>query len=382
MSPVYSRTKPFLASVKERYTLSKEGSEKFTHHVVLDIKGSGIDYVVGDSVGIYPAHDATLVQATLDALQAQGSEEVLDKNTGNKVSLREFLSKKANLTEINRKIVMEIAERQPQLDKKAQLNLLLQETHKVELKAHLKERELWDFLLEHAEVRFTPEEIINFIQPMLPRFYSIASSKQASGEEIHLTVSYVKYISNQHQRFGVCSHYLCDLIPLYQPLVPLYIQPHHGFTLPPQSDAAMIMVGAGTGIAPYRAFMQERLFKGDTGKNWLFFGEWNRAYDYFYEDFWVELEKLDKLKVSLAFSRDQEHKIYVQDRLLENAQEVFQWLEKGAYFYVCGDAHHMAKDVDAALHQIIQEQGDQSETEAKAYIKNLRATNRYLRDIY
>ncbi len=382
MPSIYTKTNPFLATIKERYPLCKPGSSKYTHHVVLDLKGSEIAHEVGDSIAIFPEHDPILVQRTLKALGMTGAEIILDKHTGESVSLQIFLTKLANITDINRKLLQETALRQNNPKKKEHLQFLIGEENKDALKEYLSKRELWDFLEENNEVVFTPEEISLLIQPMLPRFYSIASSMEAVGEEVHLTVSYVKYTSHNQLRLGVCSHYLCDLAPLNQAVIPVYIQSHRGFTLPTNSSSALIMIGPGTGIAPYRGFMQERMVKGATGKNWLFFGECNRAYDYFYEEFWEKLKAEGKLNIDLAFSRDQEHKIYVQHRMLEQSEKLFQWLEAGAYLFVCGDAHRMAKDVDAVLHQIIQEQGRMDEQAVKAYVKRLRAEKRYLRDVY
>ncbi len=378
----YNKTNPFLASIKNRYRLSKQGSDKFTHHVALDLSGSDITYRVGDSIAIFPVHDSLLVQRTLNAFHATGTEVVTDKHTGELIPLRTYLTKKGNITDINRKLFTEVAQRQTNKGKKAHLEFLLAEENKDALKEFMKNRELWDFLHDNAEVHFAVEELPHFLQPMLPRFYSIASSMKAVGHEVDLTVSYVKYTTNNHIRLGVCSHFLCDLMPLHQPVVPVYIQPHHGFTLPEDPAANIIMIGPGTGIAPYRAFMQERLVLNFTGHNWLFFGEWNREYDYFYEDFWADLQKQKKIRVDLAFSRDQGHKIYVQHRMLEQAEDLFKWLEKGAYIFVCGDAHRMAKDVETTLHRIIQEQGKMDELAARAYVKRLRAEKRYLRDVY
>jgi sulfite reductase (NADPH) flavoprotein alpha-component len=172
------------------------------------------------------------------------------------------------------------------------------------------------------------------------------------------------------------------LAPLKEAVVPIYIQPSHGFTLPEDPRTPIIMIGPGTGIAPFRAFMQERMTSQSEGKNWLFFGEWNRAYDYFYEDEWASWEALGGLKMDLAFSRDQEHKVYVQHRMLEQAKELYSWLNNGAVIYVCGDAHRMAKDVDATLLRIVQEQGNMDEAGAKAYMKQLKSAKRYLRDVY
>lgn len=381
-SAIYNRQHPFLASIKERYSLCKPGSFKRTHHVVLDIKGSGITYQVGDTLGIYASHDPKLVERTLLALKATGNEEVVDRHTDQVYSLREFLRRKANISDVHRKLIHELANRQTNAAKKAALAKLLDADNKDGLKAYAGLREVWDVLEEHHEVYFTPMEFAQIISPVFPRFYSIASSMDAVGEEIHLTVSYVRYDSLGHERLGVCSHYLCDLSPLHEAMIPLYVHPHHGFTLPADPNASIIMVGPGTGIAPYRGFMQQRMVTGALGRNWLFFGECNRAYDYFYEDFWMELQRKGKLRVDVAFSRDQPEKIYVQHRMFEHAQEIFAWLEAGAYFYVCGDLHHMAKDVEAALCQILQLEGKMDEASAMQYIKNLRASKRYLRDVY
>lgn len=377
----YDKNHPFLAAVKERYSLCKPGSKKMTHHIVLDLSKSGLTYHVGDSIAIYPIHDHALVQQTLNAVGARGDESVTDR-LGAVHTLRDFLSKKANITEVNRKIVQELAERQTNSEKKARLEYLLADGNRDALKEYQKNHEVWDALEDNSEVRFNIDEFVSMLQPMLPRFYSIASSMKVVGEEVHLTVSYVKYTSNGHLRLGVCSHYLCDMAPMNLSTVPVYIQPHHGFTLPDNSEADLILIGPGTGVAPYRAFLQERTAKGSKGRNWLFFGEWNRAYDYFYEEYWQELIAQGLLKVDTAFSRDQAHKIYVQHRMLEKAGELWQWIQNGAYIFVCGDAHRMAKDVEATLHQIIKEQGGLDDASTKAFIKQLRTDKRYLKDVY
>lgn len=378
----YNKQNPFIASIKDRYPLSKLGSQKHTHHVVLDISNSDMTYNVGDSVAVLPLQDAHLVQLTLNAMHANGDEMVIEKHTGQSFHLRDFLSRRASITDFSRKLISEIKDRQTNSAKKEHLAFLLDEANKDAFKEFQINHELWDLLKEHSEVRFDIQELCHLLMPMMPRFYSIASSMTSVGNEIHLTVSYVRYVSNGHLRLGVCSHYLCDMASLHQPNTPIYIQPHHGFTLPEDPKAALIMVGPGTGIAPYRAFIQERVAKQAPGKNWLFFGEWTRTHDYFYEDFWEGLRKEGKLQVDLAFSRDQEHKIYVQHRMLEKGAELYKWLQEGAYFFVCGDAHRMAKDVDATLHRIVQEQGNMDEAAAKAFVKRLRTEKRYLRDVY
>jgi sulfite reductase (NADPH) flavoprotein alpha-component len=337
---------------------------------------------VGDSIGIYPTHDAGLVKNTLQSMKATGNEIVSEKHTGKSFTLEEFLTHKANITSISRKLLSEIAARQTNSQKKERLLALFNENDKESLKEYLANHEIWDALLENEEAVFTYQELCNMLMPLLPRFYSIASSMKVVGEEVHLTVADLNYVTNTHLRRGVCTYYLCELAPMHVPIIPVYIQPHHGFTLPENPEADIIMIGPGTGIAPYRAFMQEREAMNATGKNWLFFGEWHRDQNYFYEEYWKHLTAQGKFFIDTAFSRDQMHKIYVWHRMFEHAAEIFEWLQKGAYIYVCGDAHRMAKDVDATIHTIVQEQGGMDEQAAKNYVKQLKAANRYLRDVY
>lgn len=355
----YDRLNPYFSLVKERYLLTKPGSQKYTQHIVLDLAGSGITYQVGDSVGIIPVNNQEIVDKTLQVMKASGEEDITDKRGGKIWKLKEFLTQKANLSLVSKKFYNDVVQ------------------NKIEgsaLKKYLGEREVWDFLQEH-HVNLPPNEICQYMMPLLPRLYSIASSQQISKDEIHLTVALVNYITNEQQRKGVCTHYLCNMA---EENVPIYIQQHNGFTLPEDPDAPIIMIGPGTGIAPYRAFMQERIASGANGKNWLFFGECNRKFDFFYEDYWLELQNAEKLSLDLAFSRDQEQKVYVQHRMLEKSQELYDWLENGAYLYVCGDAERMAKDVESTLHQIIESQGH----DPKAYVKQLRQEKRYLKDVY
>lgn len=227
---IYNKNHPFFASIKERYALCKPGSQKDTQHVVLDLKGSGISYRVGDSIGILPVNDPEIIQLTLKALQATGSECI--QHLGVNWSLKEFLEKKANITEVSRKIAHEVCKRQSNVQKREQLEFLLKEENKEAFKSHLAAHELWDFLHDHHEVSFELQELCNLLMPLLPRFYSIASSPIIFKEEIHLTVALLKYETRGFSRRGVCTHYLCEVAPLHQPLVPVYIQPHHDFTLP------------------------------------------------------------------------------------------------------------------------------------------------------
>lgn len=375
---MYDRHNPYLASLKEIYRLNGQGSCKETYHVVLN---ATIPYQVGDSVAILPSHDPHVVKKTLQALKATGNEIIEDKRTKQTRSLLEHLTSKANITKIHSSLLTEVANRCTNDEKRKWLQELVSGAHHDSLNAYIHSYELWDFLQEHSEVTFTAQEIADLLPPLLPRFYSISSSPYFCKDEIHLTVAMTDFISRGIQRHGVGTHYLCRLATPGKNNVPLYVQSSSGFTLP-SPDAPIIMVGPGTGIAPFRAFMQERVAKNAKGKSWLFFGERNESCDFFYKDFWKELELTGNFRLDCAFSRDQENKVYVQHKMLENAKDLFLWLQEGAYVYVCGDAHRMAKDVDHTLALIIKEQGGFSDEETKSYIKSLKKNKRYLRDVY
>lgn len=378
----YDKTNPYLASLTERYSLCRSGSKKNTYHLILDLKGSGIQYEVGDSIAIFPTYETEIVSRLIKRLGASGAEPIIDKQSGATYSLHDYLAKKANLGDVSRKLIGEIAKRQTNLQKKEQLEFLISEGQKEALKNFQATHEVWDTLEENFEVVFSPQELCQLLQPLLPRFYSIASSMASVGEEVHLTVAEVVYETNSQQRRGVCTHFLCNTAPLHERSIPIYIQSSHGFAPPSQGEAAAVMIGPGTGVAPFRAFMQEREAKGAEGKNWLFFGEWHRDHHFYYEMEWERHIQAGRLRVDTAFSRDQEHKVYVQHRMLENGAELFALMETGGHFYVCGDAQKMAKDVDAALHQIVEKHAVCSPQAAKDYIKQLKSAKRYLRDVY
>jgi sulfite reductase (NADPH) flavoprotein alpha-component len=213
--------------------------------------------------------------------------------------------------------------------------------------------------------------------------YSIASSKKYVGDELHLTVARVRYTIDGREKRGICSHFLCDLAAENVPTVPVYLQQTRDFRLPIDDKVPIIMIGPGTGVAPFRAFMQERISKNaHSGKNWLFFGERNRATDFFYEEYWTELVSSGILRLDTAFSRDQQEKVYVQNRMWDAKEEFWKWLQDGAIIYVCGDASHMAKDVDLCLHKIVESEGKLDATGARDYVKVLRHEKRYIRDVY
>ncbi len=383
MKQQYNRQNPFPASIKDRYHLSKPGSEKNTRHLVLDLGGSGLSYEPGDSIGVFPVHSDELVSRTLNAMKATGNEFVQLKTTGELIKFSDFLTKSANISDISPKLLREVFGRQPEGEKKHLLELLLQEDQRESLKKYLAKHEVWDFLLFNEEVNFTPQELTDLLMPLLPRFYSISSSQNYVGNEVHLTIAPLEYESGGHRRLGVCTHYLCSRVETGDPVVPVFIQSSHAFRLPEDPNIPMIMVGPGTGVAPFRAFMQERvLHQGSKGKHWLFFGERHRAYNFFYEEEWPLFAENGHLRLALAFSRDQDEKVYVQDKIRKHGEELFSWLEAGAYFYVCGDAQNMAKDVEVALHDIVAEYGLRNAAEAKEYVRQMRREKRYLRDVY
>jgi sulfite reductase (NADPH) flavoprotein alpha-component len=376
------KTNPFQATLKERFLLTKSSSTKKTYHVTLDLKNSEISFNGGDSIGIFAQNDPLLVQYLLDAMKAKGDEIIQDPKSLKPLSIRDFLMFKANLSRLSSSFLKLIYEYETVHDKKNQLSHLLQSENKPILSEYLATHDPLDLLKEYSEVKAPLQELCIQFGPLLPRFYSVASSLKMSPGEVDLTVALFTFTHGGEQRFGVASHFLCHLAEPHHTPVPIYVQPAHGFTLPSDPHTPIIMIGPGTGVAPFRAFLQERICQGASGKNWLFFGERNRASDFFYEEFFLSLQAEQKLRLDLAFSRDQQEKIYVQHRLYENKADVWAWIEEGASLFVCGDAHRMAKDVEAMLRKIIQEEGNLNEEGAKAYLKNLRSQKRYLLDVY
>ena len=380
----YSKTYPFLASLKKRVRLTGPNSSKKTQHLVLDLNGSGISYSVGDSIGVFPENSSEIVNLVLQALKYDGTESITDHRTGDVLSIQQFLSQRTNLSTVTKKLLGAIVDAYPDpaSPKCDTLNQLLQPDQRPALKAHLAEYHVWDFLAEHPEANLSPEAVCQCLQPLLPRLYSIASSQKVVGDEVHLTVAEIEYESNGHRRHGTTTHWLCNIVPLNKQNVPIFIQPAHGFCLPSDHSTPLIMVGSGTGIAPFRAFMQERTCVDAAGPHWLFFGERTRENEYLYRDYWETLVKNKQLRIDTAFSRNQEQKIYVQHKMLEHGEELWHWLENGAHFYVCGDASQMAKDVDMALQHIVGLYGDLDVPATKAYLKTLRADGRYQKDVY
>jgi len=304
----FDKKNPFLAKITDRRVLNKQGSKKCTVHLTLDISGSGIQYKAGDSVAVFPENSHHIVKETLNAVGLSGEEVIQDSRTGETYLLEVFIRTKANLSRVTKKWLKFILEHVQDSEEQATLESLLDLKNKESLKAYLGEHQLWDCLSEFKTLKASPQEFTNLLTPLLPRFYSLASSQKEQHQKIDLLIAYFHYSTNQHMRYGVASHYLCESSDMHSPCVPLYLHPSNGFTVPEDPSAPIIMVGPGTGVAPFRGFMQERVATKAPGKNWLFFGDWNEEFDFFYENYWRELEEKGLLKLSYAFSRDQEQK--------------------------------------------------------------------------
>ena len=370
---MYTRQNPFPSRLKERSLVTAPHSSKKTYHIVLDIAGADFPFKVGDSVGVCPTNDPQEVEEILKILRLDPRESVLDARANIFLSIQEFLLYKANLARVNTAFLKLL------IEKGAPLSSLLEPDNKSQLTEFLHQTTMRE-ILHHAPL--SASDLARTAMPLLPRFYSIANSTKVFPNEIHLLVAYVHYHFNGQTRQGVGSHFLCDFAEIGATPIPIYLQPSHHFTLPTHPETPIILVGPGTGIAPYRAFLQERLALQSPGQNWIFFGERNRATDFYYADFWLALEEQGRITLDLAFSRDQSEKVYVQHKMYEKRKTLWNWLQQGAYFYLCGDAEKMAKDVDAMLHRIVQEEGLLSPEDARLYIKKMRAEKRYLTDVY
>ena len=370
----YSRRNPFPARLLANRLLNAPGSGKEVRHFEISLAGSGLTYEVGDALGVLPGNCPALVSDILGILGCDG-EDAVNTPDGAETSLRLALAQHYDITKPSPDLLEAASERCPELA------ALLDPARKDDLKKWLWGREIAD-VLRGMSPGFSASELVALLKKMPPRLYSISSSPKAHPGEVHLTVGAVRYEAHGRPRKGVASTFLADRAGDQTP-VPVFIQTSHGFRLPAVGDVPVIMCGPGTGIAPFRAFLEERAATGAKGRNWLFFGDQRRACDYLYAEqleAWRAGGHLARL--DLAFSRDQAEKIYVQNRMLENAAELWAWLEDGAHFYVCGDASRMARDVDAALHRVAEIAGGLSAGAAAEYVSRLKSGKRYQRDVY
>ena len=380
----YSKDHPFPARVTESRLLNKPGSAKETRHFAVGLAGSGLHYKAGDSLGVFAENRPSDVAEILTLLGATGDEPVSPAmlRLPAPLPLREVLASRVALAGPTRKLIETLAGKATNADEQARLaGLLLPESKEV-LTAYLDDREYVDLLAEFPSAKLTPQELTDHMRKLMPRLYSIASSPKVYPNEIHLTVAVVRYETNHRERVGVCTTFLADRVQVGTTPVPVFVS-HSHFGLPEDGTKDVIMVGPGTGIAPFRAFVQDRVASGATGRNWVFFGDQHRATDFLYEEDWNHwLAQGQVARLDTAFSRDQTMKVYVQDKMRENAAELWSWIQGGAYFYVCGDAKRMAKDVDTALLDIIAQQGVLAAPAAADYVKQLKKDKRYQRDVY
>jgi sulfite reductase (NADPH) flavoprotein alpha-component len=371
----FSKKRPFPSAVLKNYNLNGLGSKQ-TNHVEISLEGSGLEYEVGDALGVYPENPEGVVDEIIAALPFRAGE--VPTSTGEEVSLRDALIRHYDIGNINKSLIVKWQSRSGS----PYLRSLVEADDKKQWEDFCWGRDLIDLVLNYPADFTDGEDFVSILKKLQPRLYSIASSPKAHPSEVHLCVGIVRYDSHGRKRGGICSTYLSDRLK-DDSKVGVFVHRNAAFRLPADGNVPVIMVGPGTGIAPFRAFLEERKAAGAKGRNWLFFGNPYKSSDFLYKD---EMDAYagDGIlsRMDLAWSRDQKEKIYVQNLMLNEGGEMWKWLEEGAAFYVCGDASRMAKDVDAALLSIAKEHGKLSDEDAAAYIAQLKKDKRYLRDVY
>lgn len=381
-APVYNKNNPFLAKITEKRLLNKAGSAKETLHFVINIEGSNLSYEPGQSIGIFTTNSPGLVAEVLDVTGFDPKHPIKQKD-GSSLPLYDVLLNDLSLNRTTAKFVKAVHEKLPEGEDKEKLGAVIED--KEQLTAYIFTRDYVDVLKDYPEAKFTAEEFAAIPGKISPRLYSIASSIAKHPNEVHLTIAIVRYHTHGRDKTGLATGYLADHTELNINTLPVFFAPSKHFKLPEDDNTPIIMVGPGTGIAPFRAFLEEREITNAPGKNWMFFGDQHKATDFLYEEEFEAWQQSGLLtRLDLAFSRDQEEKIYVQDRMRENGAELWKWISEGAYFYVCGDAKRMAKDVHQALIDIAIEHGGMSPDDADVYINKtlMREERRYLRDVY
>jgi len=417
MSDNWSAKNPYMTRITENYILNGEGSRKETRHIVFELGDSGLDYKVGDALGVVAENPPHIVE---ELLSVQGWDRDASVTTHNgERTLYDALKKDFEVHMANKKFVQSLAEKvvssgmnismsmvsrsrnnstwvasseektppsllpsSPSDDPASKVEAINADTKAVE--DYLWTRDYIDIMREF-DVKYSPEEFLELADRLKPRLYSIASSHDAHPGFVELTVGIVRFEYNGRARGGLCTQFMADEIDTSGAPIGVFMSPTKSFILPEDKDTDIIMVGPGTGIAPFRAFMEQRVHDGGTGKNWLFFGDQSEKTEFYYKDeieSWIDEGHL--YRFTTAWSRDQEEKIYVQHRLKEHGAEIWEWFERGAYFYICGDKQYMAKDVHRALIQIAIDHGGMSEEDATYFIEKtmMREEKRYLRDVY
>jgi sulfite reductase (NADPH) flavoprotein alpha-component len=373
----WSRNNPYFATVTENRLLTGPGSEKETRHIEMDLGDSGIQYLPGDSAGILPVNTCDAVDDVISRLQFSGDEPVTDFY-GKATTVREALTSWLMIGKLSSSTVRQWAA----ITAHPELTDIVQPGNKDKLDAYLWGREFLD-LLEHSPAKLVdPQQLFKLLPRLAPRLYSIASSQALHPDAVHLSVRVVKYESHGRNRFGVCSTHIGERTPPGGKL-PTFIHSNQLFRLPADPDARVIMVGPGTGVAPFRAYAEHKEAGMGRWPMWLFFGDQRAAQDFLYKDELLAWEQNGVLQhLDLAFSRDQKEKIYVQNRMREKSAELWRWLDDGAYFYVCGDSKRMAPDVEAALLEAIAVHSGKGPEFANEFLAGMKKQKRYLRDVY
>ncbi|MFL5344502.1 MAG: assimilatory sulfite reductase (NADPH) flavoprotein subunit [Hyalangium sp.] len=374
-APKHGKEAPFAAEILANQRITGRGALKDVRHIELSLGDSALSYEPGDSLGVWPTNSPELVAEFLSTLSANGSTEI--RRDGRTLPLKQWLAEELELTKLSKPVL----ERHAALSGSAELKRMLTPEGAESFRALLKSHQVID-VLRSWPAPWTAEELVRTLRKLTPRSYSIASSQKRVGAEAHLTVAVVDYTAFGTRHTGTASYYLATRNGETD-RVRVFIEPNERFRVPKDSERDIIMIGPGTGVAPFRAFAQERAETGARGRNWLFFGEQHFRTQFLYQTEWQEALKKGELhRISLAFSRDQAEKIYVQQRLREAGKDLYAWLEGGAHLYVCGDAQRMAPDVHEALIDVISTHGGRSREDAEAWLSTLRDEQRYQRDVY
>jgi sulfite reductase (NADPH) flavoprotein alpha-component len=374
----YSRSHPFQATVLENLNLNGRGSDRETRHLEISLENSGLQYEPGDSLGVYPHNHPRLVEELIEAMEWDPDELVALPKSAEKLPLKEALTSYYEITVLSKPLLEHVEALVPGTG----LGELLGAGREHELREYVKGRDLLDLVRDYDLTGIPPFSLLPLLRKIPARLYSIASSLKAYPDEVHLTIRKVNYESHGRIRYGVCSTYVSEQLEPGQAL-PVFIQDNPNFKLPVSPDTPIIMIGPGTGVAPFRAFLGEREELGAKGKSWLFYGDQHFSSDFLYQVEWQRWLKDGVLThMDVAFSRDTDQKVYVQHRMLEKSKELYQWLQDGAVVYVCGDEKKMAHDVQAALLDILKQEGGLGEEEGAAYLTKLQQEKRYQRDVY
>lgn len=374
----YSRSNPFSAEVLENLNLNGRGSDRETRHIELSLEGSNLQYEPGDSLGIYPENHPQLVEELIAAMGWNGEETITVNKNGEQRTLRDALRRYYEITVLTKPLLEQAA----QLSTSGELKQLFEAGREQELRAYLAERDLLDLVTDFSFAGVSAGQFVSILRKIPARLYSIASSPKAYPDEVHLTVRTVRYEAHGRNRYGVCSVQLAERVEPGDTL-PVFVQHNPSFKLPENPDTPIIMIGPGTGVAPFRAFLGEREETGAEGKSWLFYGDQHFSTDFLYQVEWQRWLKDGVLtRMDVAFSRDTDKKVYVQHRMLEKSKELYKWLQEGAVVYVCGDEKKMAHDVHAALAAILEQEGGLSPEEAAEYLTRMQQEKRYQRDVY